>query len=74
MADQHTQLAGRIDQLEMQVAFLEDNLDQLNQALVSQQRQISTQQESIRLLVDKIKAGASSQIASEAEETPPPHY
>lgn len=73
-AEQTNQLIERIEYLESQVAFLEDNQEQLNQALISQQQQISEQNHNIRLLVEKIKAGNSSQIASEAEETPPPHY
>jgi len=49
-------LDDRIAELEMKIAFQEQLLDELNQALVQQQ-------------FDK-----PSNIASQAEETPPPHY
>jgi len=74
MADQQDKLVQKIEHLETQIAFLEDNQEQLNQALVSQQQQISDQQYSISLLVKKLKSAATSQMASEADETPPPHY
>lgn len=69
-----TGLLERLDMLESKQAFQEATIDDLNQALVLQQREILKLQEQLKLLSDKLKASAPSMIASQAEETPPPHY
>ena len=69
----HAQTQKIID-LETQLAFQEDTIEQLNQALASQQRQIDELSFTLNHVVAKVKSMAPSQLASEAEETPPPHY
>lgn len=64
----------QIQQLEIKVAFQEDMIEQLNQALVSQQKQIDELTFKTKHLVDKVKQMNVSNIASESEEAPPPHY
>ena len=68
------QLENRINDLETQLAFQEDTIQALNQALVSQQTQISELEHTLRLLAKKLKGMQPDAVASMSEETPPPHY
>ena len=67
-------LEDRIAELEMKIAFQEQLLDELNQALVQQQFNMDKIQLQLRYLARKLKDMQPSNIASQAEETPPPHY
>lgn len=67
-------LEDRIAELEMKIAFQEQLLDELNQALVQQQFDMDKIQLQLRYLARKLKDMQPSNIASQAEETPPPHY
>lgn len=64
----------QIEELETKLAFQEDTIEQLNQALQSQQLQLDIVQQQLKLLAAKIREGDSSPVASQSEETPPPHY
>ena len=64
----------RIEQLEMKVAFQEDNIDTLNNEMFDQQRKIQMLSEQISQLVKKLKEAEPNQLAPEKEEVPPPHY
>ena len=64
----------RIEQLEMKVAFQEDNIDTLNNEMFDQQRKIQVLSEQISQLVKKLKEAEPNQLAPEEEEMPPPHY
>jgi SlyX protein len=68
------QIAADIEQLQMKVAFQEDTIESLNQALIEQQKQLEELQFSLRQLANKLRAIEPSQLAPEHEETPPPHY
>ncbi|OOF87282.1 SlyX protein [Rodentibacter ratti] len=67
-------LENRITELEMKVAFQEQLLEELNQALVQQQFDMDRMQLQLRYMANKLKDFHPSNIASQAEETPPPHY
>ena len=67
-------LEDRIAELEMKIAFQEQLLDELNQALVQQQFDMDKIQLQLRYLAGKLKDMQPSNIVSQAEETPPPHY
>ena len=67
-------LEDRIAELEMKIAFQEQLLDELNQALVQQQFDMDKIQLQLRYLAGILKDMLPSNIASQAEETPPPHY
>lgn len=67
-------LEDRIAELEMKIAFQEQLLDELNQALVQQQFDMDKIHLQLRYLASKLKDMQPSNIASQAEETPPPHY
>lgn len=67
-------LENRITELEMKVAFQEQLLEELNQALVQQQFDMDRMQLQLCYMANKLKDFQPSNIASQAEETPPPHY
>lgn len=67
-------LQAQVDELEMKQAFQEQTIDELNQALTQQQFVIDKMQTQMQFLVGKVKGIAPSNMASESEETPPPHY
>lgn len=72
--DNNYTLIARITELETKIAFQELIIEELNQSLVEQQFAIDKLQTQMRHLAAKFKSTQMSQIASQAEETPPPHY
>ncbi|PVX42690.1 SlyX protein [Pasteurella langaaensis DSM 22999] len=64
----------RMAELEMKLTFQDNLLEELNQALVEQQFVIDKMQVQLRYLAAKLKDVQPSNVASRAEETPPPHY
>lgn len=67
-------LEPRIAELEMKLTFQETIIEELNQALIEQQFLIDKMHVQLRYLVNKLKDVQPSNIATQAEETPPPHY
>ncbi len=68
------QLENRINDLECQLAFQEQTIDSLNDALSQQQLLITKMQDQMKYVVGKVKNIDSSNLADPSEETPPPHY
>ena len=68
------QVQADIEQLQTKVAFQEDTIETLNQALADQQLQIDKLVFQMQHVVDKLKQVQPSNIANASEETPPPHY
>jgi SlyX protein len=64
----------RITEVEIRLTHIEDTLDVLNQTIIDQQKLIDQLQVQISILEKKLKAAATSNVAHESEETPPPHY
>ncbi|MDN3608350.1 SlyX family protein [Vibrio ostreicida] len=71
---QAEQLESRLNDLECQVAFQEQTIDSLNDALSQQQLLITKMQDQMKYVVGKVKNIDNSNMADAAEETPPPHY
>jgi SlyX protein len=64
----------RITEVEIRLTHIEDTLDVLNQTIIDQHKLIDQLQLQIAILEKKLKAAATSNIAHESEEIPPPHY
>lgn len=62
----------RIIELEKKAAFQEDLIEQLNQALIDQQKRIDLLEKRLKLIYGQIQSGVV--INRPEEEAPPPHY
>lgn len=75
MTDKHAQqLENRIDALECQLAFQEQTIEELNDALSQQQLLIAKMQHQMKYVVGKMKNLDTSNMADPSKEPPPPHY
>lgn len=63
-----------IEQLQMKVAFQENTIEALNEALATQQLKIDRLEFQMKHVIERMKQLQPSEIASADEETPPPHY
>ena len=68
------QVNDRLETLESRLAYAEYTVEQLNEEVTTQGRELDRLKHQIQLLVDKLQSVQPSQIASMAEETPPPPY
>lgn len=67
-------LETRLDELEMRVAFQDDVIQTLSEQVARQELELRELWEAKRLLHKQLKEMAPSNIKSEEEEVPPPHY
>lgn len=58
----------------MKVAFQENTIEELNQALIAQQKQIDSLNFKMKHVANKLKELSVSNLVSQQDETPPPHY
>lgn len=68
------ELNDRLETLESRLAYAEYTVEQLNEEVTTQGRELDRLKHHMQLLIDKLQSVQPSQIASMAEETPPPHY
>jgi len=68
------EIPDRIEELETKLSFQEATLEELSQEIFELNKVVAEQQFQIQLLISKLKAVEPSNIASQSEETPPPHY
>lgn len=65
---------ARLTDIEIHLSHLDATIEELNQALIRQQRYIESMEQDIATLKARLQAAGISHIAAENEETPPPHY
>ena len=68
------QLEHRVEDLEMRLAFQDATIEDLNQQVIKLNDLLSDQQIAIRLLVSKLQTAEPSNMVSQSDESPPPHY
>lgn len=64
----------RIIELETKISYQEHLMQELNDVITRQQKQIDALEVQIKRFQDHLKHATSSQIARPEEEIPPPHY
>ncbi|MDX1334577.1 MAG: SlyX family protein [Gammaproteobacteria bacterium] len=64
----------RITELEIRIAHMEASLEQLTQSSLAMEKVIEEQRLTIKDLQRQVRGLTPSNIASQSEETPPPHY
>ncbi len=64
----------KLEGLETRIAFQDQELHALSDVIIDQQKQIDMLVRRIGLLEDKIQDIHPSQLISESDEAPPPHY
>jgi SlyX protein len=66
------QLDERLVELETKSAFQEDTLNQLDQEVIRQQREIERLARQVELLLEEVRHGVDGALPE--GEPPPPHY
>ena len=67
-------MGDRIIELQTKLAFQENTIQELNQTVTKLQSEIVLINQRIQLLHEQLKQVQPSNIATQSEETPPPHY
>jgi SlyX protein len=68
------ELAERIEALEMTVAFQDQTIEELNQALTSQWNEIDALKRELSVLRTQLREVEANPALAAEDEPPPPHY
>lgn len=64
----------RLETLESKLAFQDDTIDILNKTIISQEGELKIMRAQLELLIKNLTVITPTMIASQEEETRPPHY
>ncbi len=64
----------RLAELEVRLTFQDKTIQELNEVVTRQQRQLERMTRELETLKAQLQILAPSLVASQSEETPPPHY
>jgi len=67
-------LENRIIELETKISYQDHLLQELNEVITLQQKQIDRLEKDSRRMLEHLKASHTSGIARPEEDVPPPHY
>lgn len=67
-------MEDRIIRLESNQALLERTVEQLNEVITSQQRQIDRLEQEVHLLAERVKTLTPANDGQTQDDPPPPHY
>ena len=65
---------ARIEALEVRVAYQDQVIDDLNQAVIAQWKQIDSLKRQLNEVLDRVQGVENNAGARTAPEPPPPHY
>ncbi len=74
MTDAHEAVNGRIDNLEMRVAYQDEVIEALNRTVIEQWAKLDQAFARIKHLEDRLREIQLSIVRDAADEVPPPHY
>jgi SlyX protein len=64
----------RLEELEVRIAFQDKTIQELNDVVTRQQRELDRLTQQLEALKVQVRAAAPPLVVSREEETPPPHY
>jgi len=67
-------MSDKIAELESQIAFQDNTIQELNDIVTRQQKQIDDLSAAVKLLLNQVKQLNEVMAAPEGDEPPPPHY
>lgn len=67
-------LLSRLDTLETQLAYQVETIEDLNQTITAQWKQIDGLSRQLAMLMDRVQEAEARAGTSAAPEPPPPHY
>ena len=67
-------VSARIEALEVRVAYQDQVIDDLNQAVIAQWKQIDSLKRQLNELLDRVQEVEDTAGGPRAPEPPPPHY
>lgn len=74
MATDPNDSAQRLTELETRVAFQDQTIQELNEVVTRQQREIDHLTRELEALRERLRGFTPSPVVPPDEETPPPHY